>query len=166
MATFNEDIYVNGALQAKQMIPSPASILDAHVAANANIATSKLVHKYRPDFFQSGNAAAVTVPIHVVQSAAGGILQSFKIGCDTAATTTAIVTVDLKRNGTSILAAVIQLDSVTNKLARTLYAGAPGISNLVQGDWLDVVITAAVGVSSGTLPTGMYCVLEVDEQAV
>ena len=153
MGIFNEDIYVNGSLGAKTFLPSAGAILDAHINAAAGIQTSKMVHKYRKHYNQNGGAVSATIPIHVLQSATGGTIASFKVGSVAATTGSSTVTVDLKKNGSSILTAAIQLDSVTNKTARTLYAGSLNSTTGIQGDWYDIVVTATQG--TGSLPSGL-----------
>lgn len=86
----------------------------------------------------------------VLQFAAGSIAKA--VGDST-------VTIDLKKNGSSILSAVITLDSGnTNRLLETATLSSTA---LVAGDWLEIVITATVG--TGTLPTGVFVRLLLDE---
>ena len=168
-ARLDEDLYVNGNLSAKTMTVPASSVADLQVAAAANIVTSKVQHKHRHVYGQSGTATTVTIPVHVVRATtplAGGASATatvidFRAGSIVACIGTATITVDLQKNGSSILTAVITLNS--SSTARTPQAATISSGALVAGDWLDAVITATV--STGTLGTGLLVQLEVDESA-
>jgi hypothetical protein len=72
------------------------------------------------------------------------------------------VTVDLKKNGVSILTSVITLDSGNTN--RVVEAGTiSGDGTLAAGDWLEVTIAISAG--TGTLATGVYAELILNEDA-
>jgi hypothetical protein len=161
MGRFDEDLYVNGNFAAKSMSVPLGAVADAQVAAGAEIATSKLRHKHKKSISQAGTAATETRAIHVCAGLTGTAV-SFAAGLIAANSGAATVSVDLKKNGTSILTAPISL--TTTPAARTLLAGTISSGALVVGDWLEVVITATAG--GGTLGTGLFVQLEIDEGAV
>ena len=72
------------------------------------------------------------------------------------------VTIDIKKNGTTILNAVVTLDNANT--ARVVEVGSINSGAFVAGDWIEAVITATVG--TGTLPYGVFCQLEVDQNGV
>ena len=160
MARIEEDAYFGGTLQAKTLVPSDGCITNAAVVAAAGIAASKLQHRHRPFYSQTGNAAAATVAIHVVRGATG-VLNAFAAGSVAKAAGNAAVTVDLKKAGSSILTGVITLDSGNTN--RVMEAGTLSNSAVAGGDFLEVVVTADAG--TGTLPPGLHVALELDEAA-
>ena len=132
----------------------PAAIIaDREVSASAAIATGKLKHRYQAEYSQPNTTATPeTKTIYVARSA--GIISEFLAGVVAPNTGTATVTIDLRKNGTSVLATIITLDS-TN-LARIAKVGVLNGAHalLNAGDWLELVITATVG--AGTLGTGLF----------
>jgi hypothetical protein len=74
------------------------------------------------------------------------------------------VTVDVKKNGTSVLSSVVTLNS-SNTARIAVAATIDGTQDdLVAGDWLEVVITISAG--TGTLPTGVFVQVEVDQDGI
>lgn len=159
---WSEDTYVDATFQAKTLVPSAGCLLDAHVNAGAAIGTAKMRHKHLRGYGQP-NAAATTETrgLRIILGATGTVV-AFKAGSIAPCAGNATVTLDLKKNGASILTAVIQLD-LTNT-ARIAEAATIATAALAVGDWLEVVIVATIG--TGTLATGVYCELEIDEDAV
>ena len=155
-----EASYFGDTLQAKTLIPSAGCVGNSHIPAAAGIAASKLEHKHRKSYEQSGTVAAATVPLHVVQGATG-LIVSFKAGTIAPCTGNAVITVDLKKAGVSILTAVITLDNANT--ARVLESGTLSSTALVAGDFLEVVV--AVNAGTGALGTGLCVQIELNEDA-
>jgi hypothetical protein len=156
------DQYINGVLTPKQFSPPASCITDAAIAAGAGIDASKVDHQHHPGFSQP-NAAATseTRAIFVCRGNAGSV-EALKVGSIGVAVGNATVTVDLKKNGTSILTGVVTLNS--SNTARVSVSGTlTGSNALVAGDLLEIVIVATIG--TGTLPTGVYAFATVNEEA-
>lgn len=140
----------------------PNSCVDnANVEAAADIAYSKLEHLHVITNAQPNTAAAdETRAIHVVYGATG-TLKGFAAGSIAKAVGDATCTVDLKKNGSSVLTAVITLDSGnTNRVAE---AGTLASTSVVAGDLLEVVVDGTIG--TGTLPTGVFWTVRLSEKA-
>jgi hypothetical protein len=139
----------------------PGSITDQHIAPLANLAASKLQHQYAKTFSQPLTAAtSETRVIHVCKGAVGEVV-AFKAGSIGVAVGNATVTVDLKKNGVSILTAVITLD-----VGNTTYIveeAALSFTALAAGDVLSVTTVATIG--TGTLPTGVFAEAVLRENA-
>jgi hypothetical protein len=86
----------------------------------------------------------------------------FLAGCIVIPIGAATVTVDLRKNGSTILTGVITLNS--SSISRIAQAATILTTSAVVGDWFDVVVTATA--STGTLPTGVFWQLEIDEDPV
>jgi hypothetical protein len=159
MSRMSGNLYVAGTLQAQTLVPSTGSVSNTHVADAAAIEHTKLRHRHVLTYGQSGTAAAATVPIHLAH-AAGTILavSAGVIGAHVGDSTT---TVDVKRQGTSILTAPIVLDS--GNAARTEEAGTldGAQDDVTAGDLLEVVVTVNAG--TGTLGTGLFVNVVVSE---
>lgn len=156
------DLYINGNLSSKTATPAAGSIVNASVASNAGISATKVQHQHRHVFTQPNTSAtSETKAIYVCYGATGTVI-AFSAGSIAAAVGAATVTVDLKKNGSSILTAVITLDNANT--ARVVEAGTlTGSTSLVAGDLLEVVTVATAG--GGTLPTGVYAVVTINEDA-
>lgn len=107
-------------------------------------------------------ATAVTKVIHVAQGP--GTVTAFNAGPIVAATGDSTVTVDLKKNGTTVLTGTITLDN--GDAAYSKVAGAiasSGVEDYVAGDVFTVVQTVTAG--TGTLPQGVFWQATFDEGA-
>jgi hypothetical protein len=127
------------------------SVGASQIEDDAGIEYTKSQQKFVLTYAQDGTIASATVPIHIVHGAAGGVI-AVKAGSITACAGAATVTVDLKKNGTSVLAAVITLDS--GNTARvpedgTLVADPSDAAD----DFFELVVVATAG--GGTLGTGL-----------
>lgn len=122
-------------------------------------------HQHAQRYSQPNTAATTeTKVVHVCQGTSGTV-RKFSAGSIVVALTTATVTVDLRKNGTTILTAPITLNNAnTARVAVNATLASAGAAALVAGDVLEVVITATA--SGGTLPTGVFTALRVDEDYV
>lgn len=155
-----EDLYFAGHTTFRSVTLPNNTVANAQIAADAAIATTKMRHKHRKGRGQNGTAAAETVGAHVVVGTTATVV-AFQAGSITVCSGNATITIDLRKNGSSILAAPIVLDSTNT--ARVVEAASIASAGLVAGDWLEVVVTVNPG--TGTLGTGLYWELEVDEDA-
>jgi hypothetical protein len=152
-ARLEELLYLGGGLvcaSGTSFRPPPGTILDADVSAGAGVQYTKLQQLRPAVYSQNGTAASATIPIGVVYGATGTLV-SIKAGSIAACAGAATITVDLKKNGSSVLTAVITLDNANT--ARVMEAGTFSSTSLVTGDFLELVITATAG--GGTLGTGL-----------
>lgn len=151
-ATLRDSDVLGGTMRPDVFIPPSGCITDDAVVAAALLAYTKL-QQMRVESGNQPNSAATTETrtMAVVVGATGSIL-SFKAGSIAIAVGAATVTLDLKKNGTTVLSAPITLD--TGNTARILESATISVPGLVVGDWLEVVITATAG--GGTLPTGLF----------
>jgi hypothetical protein len=101
--------------------------------------------------------AAKRQVIHRVRGATGTLVE-FGVVATVAAGATTTVTVDLKKNGSSVLSSTIALDSTTAAFVLKL-AGGFTSADLVVGDVLEV----DVSLSGTNEPRGVSCVLTVRE---
>lgn len=141
-------------------LPSGA-VGNSSIATAAGIEAEKLEHHHSVTGNQPNTAATTeTRVIHSVYGTTGDVL-AFEAGSIVAATGNATVTLDLKKNGTTILTSVVTLDSANT--AYIVEAGSIDTAPVVDGDVLSVVIVATVG--TGALPTGLFYNLRLNEDA-
>lgn len=148
------DVLINGTLTVVTDLNAPASsITNAAIDSAAGIEATKLEHQYQPVYAQGSGttAAAATETLYVAYGA--GTLIAFRAGSVVANVGAATCTVDLKKNGTTMLSAVITLDSANT--ARVVEAATLSVTSIAAGDVLEVVVTASAG--GGTLATGLFC---------
>jgi hypothetical protein len=169
MGRIDEDLYINGNLSAKSMSIPASGVGDAQVAAGANLSASKLQHRDRFVFGQSGAAASATAPIRVAVATTPlsstdtptARVVSVRAGSITPCTGNATITVDVQKGGASMLTGVITLDASNS--ARVAEEGVLADGDLETGDWVDLVVVATVG--TGALGTGLLVEVEIDETA-
>lgn len=155
------DVYVTGNLNSLGRTYPAGSVTDAAIEAAAGLSASKLEHRYRAMFAQGNIAAAdETRVVHAVRGATGTLL-AFKVGAIVAATGDSTVTFDLQKDGVSVLAGLVTLDS--GDPAFTPVGGTISSASVVTTDVLTVVVDATVG--GGTLPTGIYAYVDLNEDA-
>ena len=160
--TIEENVNFRGTVQFLGSAKLPtAGIENKHVAADANVDPTKLQHQHRAVYEQESDtsAASETRVIHVVHGTTG-TLKAIKAGCVVANIGAATITVDLLKNGVSVLTAAITLDS--GQSAYQLVAGTIDTTALAVGDVLEIDITATAG--GGTLGKGVFCYVDLHEK--
>jgi len=156
------DVFVAGNVRAVSMTVPAGAVDDQAVAAGADIAATKLRHEHRPVYAQESATAAASEArvLHAVRGVAAEAV-AFVAGAVVPAVGDSTVTVDLLKNGASILTAAITLSVA--QAAYEIVAGAIASAALVAEDVLEVQIVATVG--GGTLPKGVFAALSVHEDA-
>lgn len=154
------DLKVRGAFSADSISLPNGSITDTTISSFAAISAAKLQHQHQPCGGQPNTAAAdETRALHVAQAV--GTVEGFSAGSIVKAIGDATVTIDLHKNGVSILDSPITLNS--SSANRVAQAATIDGGNLVAGDLLEVVIDATIG--TGTLPTGLFWAAKIRELA-
>jgi len=163
------DVYVNGTLSMKTLVPSAGSISNSHMNAGAGLATSKMLHRHVINYNQmdGANIADTTGdghPLHIVQGATATLI-SVQVACSDAPTGTGTVTVDIKRvneDTPTVLATVLTgVITVDNSIADyEIVAGVLAVTALVAGDVLVAVVDETDGDGA---PQGLQVTLVVDE---
>jgi type IV pilus biogenesis protein CpaD/CtpE len=153
------DMTVRGTLRCES-IAMPQNAIDNsnQVKAGTNLNADKLEQRFFPGYSQPNSAATAETRTLFVARRSGSV-NEVVAGSIAKAVGDSIVTVDVRKNGTTILAAVITLDNANT--ARVVELGSVTSSAFVAGDWFEVVITATA--NTGTLPTGVFCQLECDQ---
>lgn len=151
------DVHVGGALTAQSFTPPASSVSNASVQAAADIDASKLKHRYAPVEAQANgtNNVAKTIVRHRVVGATGTVT-AFRAGNRTAASGGDSTTVDLKKNGSSILTGVITLNAAAGT---TTQNGTISSGSVVAGDLLEVV----VALSGTNVGQGVWAQPVIDE---
>lgn len=148
----NNDLTVNGTLTPR-VLSAPAGFLtNAMVQASAGVSASKLQQQRNIQYAQASGSdvAAETRPVFRCNGATG-VVAAVKASIVTIPSGDKSCTIDVKKNGTTILSGTFTLDS-----GNTTYvaeAGSISSSALVAGDVLEVVVTIAG--STGTAPRGL-----------
>lgn len=157
------DINVVGKVTCQDITIPSGKVTDASVTALAGIAASKLQHAHRVMYAQPGGTSATTETkaVYVVVGLTGSI-QAVKLGASTAATGGAKITLDVHKNGSTILSATQDLASSTS--AYTLISVTPSSTALAAGDVLEVLITTTPA-TGGNLPQGVFVAIDIFEAA-
>ncbi len=163
MSRVTGNLYVSGSLSAGSFNLPAGAVDNAAVIAGAAITADKLQHSHRANYAQaSGTTAAADTRVIYTVHGATGVIQAAKFGAITPAIGAATVTIDVKKNGTTVLTGTIGLSSA--QAARALVAGTiAGAGTVVAGDVLEIVMTVAAG--GGTLPLGVFGYVDIFEAA-
>lgn len=154
------DIFVAGNIRAVSMTIPAGTVTDESVAAGADVAATKLRHEHRQTYAQESatDAADEARVVHVVRGTAAEAV-AFVAGAVVPATVDDTATVDLLKNGVSILTAPISLSVA--QAAYEIVAGVIATAALVAEDVLEVVIDGTH--AAGVLPKGVFAALSVHE---
>lgn len=151
----------NGTFTFGSAVKLPAAAVgDGQFDGNSPLATGKQRHRKQHTYRQSNGSAVVSdqQAVHVGYGANGSVV-AVRAGIRTAAVGAATVTIDVKKNGTSILTGTISITS--SQAAFALVAGSVATAAYVVGDVFEVIVTATAG--GGTLPQGLFVDLIFDE---
>jgi hypothetical protein len=156
------DLYVAGGLSAKSFTPPAGSITDAAVQTAAGIQASKLDHQYQPIYQQesSTNAVSERRVVHAVKGATATVV-AFDAGAVVPLTGNDTCTIDLWKNGASILTAPIALANTDT--ARQIKNGSLSSTSAVAGDVFEVRVVYTH--NTGTAPQGVFARLTLQEDA-
>ena len=159
----DEDGQFRGAVTLLNAKLNDGSVSNQHVAASAGIAADKLQQQHRQVFAQKSDATAAAEEriVHVIHGASGTI-KTFKAGCVEANMVDATITVDLHKNGSTVLTAPIILDN--GDAAYDLVEGTIDDDSVVVDDVLEVTVTVDAGV--GTLGKGVFAYVDIYESAI
>jgi hypothetical protein len=128
------------------------SVGDSQVSAASPLAVDKTIHQINAVYKQAHGAVVADDTGSLIHIAGGtGTIVGINAAVRVIPIGAATVTVDLKKNGTTVLNAVITLDS--GNVAYTAEVGSILTAGYVAGDFFEVVVDATVG--GGTLPQGL-----------
>lgn len=139
------------------------AVEDKHIAADAAIAASKLEHQHRANYVPAKSdvtAAAETRVVHTVKGLTGKI-KTFEAGCVLPCVGDATITVDLLKNGATVLTGAISLTS--GQSAYDLVEGTVDTAkeSVAHDDVLEVAVT--VNADDGTLGIGLFAYADLHE---
>lgn len=153
------DLYVVGDINSRTRTYPAGSISDAAIAAGAAIAATKQVQQHVLAYAQDSGATAADEErvIHVVYGAAGTSI-AFEAGCVVTNDGECTITIDLLKNGTTVLTVAPVITS--SHSAYELVTGTIGTTALVDGDVLEITIATA---GTNTVGLGPFCSLVLRE---
>lgn len=163
MATtvIESDVLIRGALVAESFTTPAQSVNSDAIKTGANLDADKLESRIYSSHSQPNSAATTeTRPLFVARKA--GTVKEVAAGSIAKAVGAATVTLDIKKNGMTILSSVITLDSANTN--RIVEVGTLSDAPFAAGDWFEVVIVATAG--GGTLPTGVFVQMECDQNGL
>lgn len=125
------------------------------------LATAKQVHRYVRSLSQAHGSAAAAERRIVHRCHGAGSIVAVRVGVAVACIGDSTITVDVKKNGTTVLSAPVVLDS--GNLAYTAEGGALSVTTTAADACLEVIVTVSAG--TGTLGQGLSVDVIVDEAA-
>lgn len=158
--TWPGDLYVRGTLRADDFNPPNGTINNGHIASG-QIDANKLQQQIAALYTQD-HGTAVASKRSVIHVAHGdGTLIQFSAGTVVANVGAATITVDLRKNGTTVLSGTADLDNTVAAFDSELGTFASTTYN--ASDVFEVVVTATAG--GGTLGQGLFVKLLAREDA-
>jgi len=135
-------------------------VTNGNVQTGAGIDASKLKHTHRKTYTQTGTATTATIVLHRVNGATASGLY-VNAGSIAIAVGAATVTIDIKKNGTSVMTGATPMTLDSANTAYVAEDASIATTTAVVGDVFTAVIVATAG--GGTLPTGLWIEFEIDE---
>jgi hypothetical protein len=140
----------------------PASSFgDDDIDASDPLGCTKVDHQYIAQMAQAHGTAATAERRVVHIARAAGTFVSVQVCPVVAATGDSTATVDVKKNGTTILSGTVTIDNGDVAYSKT--SAALSVTSYVAGDVIEVVQTVSAG--TGTLPQGMTTTVVMREAA-
>ncbi|MCE9605065.1 MAG: hypothetical protein K8U03_09220 [Planctomycetia bacterium] len=157
------NVIIDGTLYAGEFVLSAGCVADSHVSDVADISAAKLQHQHQVPYAQASAATAVAEARFVHRCRAVGEIIGFEAGNVIACIGDSTITIDLKKNGTTVLTAPLVITSAL--AARATLAATIDIAakNCVADDVLEVVVAISAG--TGTLGKGAFADVCVREKA-
>ncbi len=162
MDTINGARYWRDRQEFKEVTLPASCVGDTEFDATDPLTATQQEHRHTGRLSQVHGSAA-TAERRVVHVARGdGTVEAVRAGVVVACVGDSTITVDVKKNGTSILSATIGLDSGDAAYAKV--DGTVSTAAYVAGDVFEVVVTVAAG--TGTLGQGLFVdVVFTEDQA-
>ncbi len=160
-STISGDVVIRGNLHPTSFTPPALCIGDDAVENAAGIAADKLEHQHVKTMWLSDHAtdfAATRRVLHCVYGATADLIE-FSAGSTVLAGATTTVTLDLLKNGTTVLTTTVTLDSTNT--AYILEDAVILTATAVTGDVLEVNAT----ITGTNEPKGVFCRLVIREDA-
>ena len=159
----NDDWYFGGSVR----FGGSASLQDSSVGNQqinpaSPIAAEKSVHQYQPKLAQAHGSSATAERRIVHVANAAGSLVAVKVVPVVAALGDSTATIDVKKNGASMLGSTVAINSSKAAYSATL-GTVSGSGAYVAGDVIEVVQTVSAG--TGTLPQGVCTEIVLREAA-
>jgi hypothetical protein len=139
------DVHVTGVLTAADMRPSTGSITNAMVDAAAAIDATKVQQQYLASY-RVATPVTVTEYTHIARGA--GTIVGVRAVIDTAPAAGNSYTIDVQKNGVTILSSTISVTDATTP--DSILTGTLSVTSYVANDLFRVVVTTTGGGSKGT----------------
>lgn len=153
------DLVVRGRVVAQTFTPPAGSIGDAAMDSGNPLAPNKSKQQINQMVNQAHGTAATTDRRVIHRAYGNGTITAVYAGVVVACVGAATITVDLRKNGTTVLSGVITINNAIAAYAAVL--GSVSSATYAAGDVLEVVITATAG--GGTLGQGLFIQLICNE---
>jgi len=146
------DVQVVGELSCSTFAPPTSCIGDAAFKTSDPLTADKQQHRWIRQLTQVHGSAGVSERrvVHVAKGA--GTIDLVRAGVVVACVGAATITVDVWKNGTTVLSAVISLGSADVAYAKK--SGTVTVPAYAAGDVLEVVAVATAG--GGTIGQGLF----------
>jgi hypothetical protein len=160
-STVDGDLFVGGTLRARAAQLPSSCVGDAQVSGASPVTAAKLRHRHAVSEAQAHGSASAARRTVVRVAHGDGEVVAVRAGVSVACVGDSTITVDVKKNGTTILSGTIGLDSGDAAFAKV--AGTISDDEYVAGDVFETVVTVAAG--TGTLGQGVFVDVVFDEEA-
>jgi len=157
-----DDVQFTGLVHFAGRVVFPASTIgDTQINASAPITAGKMEHRFNSGIGQPHGIAAVAERRVIHRAKSPGTVNFFWVGLTVANVGAATITVNLLRNGTTVLTAPVVLTSAT--VVYVAVTAAIASAPYSAGDVFETAITVAAG--GGTLGQGAFAQATMTEAA-
>jgi hypothetical protein len=155
------NLYVNGTLVADAFDPPANSVGNSHMKAGDPVEIDKTRHLHSKIHSQSdgGSAYDEIIAIHVATSP--GVVEQFQAGARVKPVGDSTMTVDLKKNGVSILSDIIDIDNAVDNYVSVVAGLNLALTSYSIGDVFEITVICTDG--TGTPAEGLFAQVILDE---
>lgn len=165
MADIKDDFHISGRLSCDRFNPPDSCIGNDAVDPDDPLDETKTAHRQVLLYLNGAGLVTTTATaerkiFHLAYQ--DGVITSVRIGVADAAVGDSTVTVDILKNGTTVLSAPITLTNADlDYTFQTAGLSTPGGVSFDEEDYLEASVTVSAG--TGTLPKGVHAAVVVTE---
>lgn len=155
------DLTVRGTLAPTALNAPAGCIGDTQASGSSPLGVTKTTHRHVRTLAQVHGSAASAERRAVHRAHAAGTVAAVRVGVVVACIGDSTITVDVQKNGTTILSAPVVIDNAN--AAYAVEAGSVSVAAYVADDVFEVLVTVSAG--TGTLGQGLTVDLILSEAA-
>jgi hypothetical protein len=152
--TLQGNLIINGRVTPKELDYPVGSLTNAGLSPSADLETHKMRHQYRGVHADKSGTTTAAFSAVLFHAHGTGELKGFRVGNIAPCIGDSTITVDLKKNGSTVLSSTVVLDNANTARVAEIATVNPSLIAYAANDVFEMVVTVSAG--TGTLGTGLF----------